>query len=66
MWGTGIAQREFLHVDDLTMAAFIIMNLDKKAYEKTLRKIGENHINVGSGDEISIFELCKLLKKISK
>ena len=42
------------------------MNLDKKAYEKTLRKIGENHINVGSGDEISIFELCKLLKKISK
>ncbi|URQ70606.1 hypothetical protein M9B41_05585 [SAR86 cluster bacterium] len=45
---------------------FKCVNLDKKAYEKTLRKIGENHINVGSGDEISIFELCKLLKKISK
>ena len=66
VWGTGKAQREFLHVDDLTMAAFTIMNLDKQAYEKTLRKIGENHINVGSGVEISIFELCKLLKKISK
>ncbi len=66
VWGSGKALREFLHVDDLSVAAFIIMNLDKKAYHDILYKIGESHINVGSGEEISISKLCKLLKKISK
>ena len=54
LWGTGTPKREFLHVDDLANAiVFALENkLDKPLY------------NVGSGYEISIQELAKLIQKI--
>lgn len=63
VWGTGKPKREFLHVDDLADATIKIMNLSKLKYNKIA---GEKFpfINVGSGSEISIKDLAKLISKI--
>ena len=63
VWGTGKPKREFLHVDDLADATVKIMNLSKSKYNKL---VGEKFpfINVGSGSEISIKDLAKLISKI--
>ena len=52
IWGTGSPMREFLHVDDLAEASlFLMMNYD-----------GEQHVNVGTGVDISIKDLAYLVK----
>lgn len=51
LWGTGQPRREFLHVDDLASAAVFLM----KKYE------GEEIINVGCGEDISIVELAAMV-----
>ena len=63
VWGTGKPKREFLHVDDLADATVKIMNLSKSKYDKVA---GEKFpfINVGSGSDISIKDLAKLISKI--
>ena len=63
VWGTGKPKREFLHVDDLADATVKIMNLSKSKYKKIA---GEKFpfINVGSGSDISIKDLAKLISKI--
>ena len=63
VWGTGKPKREFLHVDDLADATVKIMNLSKTKYNKVA---GEKFpfINVGSGSDISIKDLAKLISKI--
>ncbi len=48
LWGTGSPLREFMHVDDLADALVFLLN----HYEE------ESHINVGSGQEISIADLA--------
>lgn len=53
VWGTGTPRREFLYVDDLADAAvFLMRNYD-----------GEEIINVGTGSDITIAELCELVKE---
>jgi len=54
IWGTGKPKREFLFVDDLADALIFLMN----NYDD------EMHINVGTGEEIEIIELAKLIKKV--
>tara|TARA_A100001011_G_scaffold347056_1_gene383863 strand:+ start:4239 stop:5171 length:933 start_codon:yes stop_codon:yes gene_type:complete len=54
VWGTGNARREFLHVDD--MASGIVFLLENY-YENS-------PINLGTGEEISIKELAKLVAKV--
>ena len=63
VWGTGKPKREFLHVDDLADVTIKIMNLSKLKYDKVA---GEKFpfINVGSGSDISIRDLAKLISKI--
>ena len=63
VWGTGKPKREFLHVDDLADATVKIMNLSKSKYNKVA---GEKFpfINVGSGSDISIKDLAKLISKM--
>ena len=63
VWGTGKPKREFLHVDDLADATLKIMNLSKSKYNKVA---GEKFpfINVGSGSDISIKDLAKLISNI--
>ena len=54
LWGTGTPLREFLHVDDLADACIFLMN----NYNDI------QHINIGSGEEISIKNLAVLIKDI--
>lgn len=54
IWGTGTPRREFLHVDDLADACVFLM----RHYS------GDSHVNVGSGDDISIEELTRLVAGI--
>ena len=54
IWGTGSPLREFLHVDDLAEACVYLMeNYD-----------GEEHVNIGTGEETSIKALALLIKDI--
>ena len=62
IWGSGKPKREFLHVLDLASASLEIMSLSKKKYLE-LTNSG-SHINIGSGKEISILELAKIISKI--
>ena len=55
IWGTGTPMREFLYVDDLADAALFLMN----NYDDS------EIINVGTGKEIPIKELAKLIAKIT-
>ncbi len=54
VWGSGIAEREFLHVNDLASAVYFCF---KKKVKKTI-------INVGGPDKIKIKKLCYIIKKI--
>lgn len=54
IWGTGSPRREFLHVDDLADACVFLMD----------RYDDAQHVNVGTGVDISIRELAELLRDI--
>ncbi len=64
IWGTGKPQREFLFVDDLARACVYIMSLDKKRYTQNICSI-HGHINVGSGEELTIEDLALKIKKVT-
>jgi GDP-L-fucose synthase len=54
IWGSGAPRREFLHVDDLADACVFLMG----HYE------AEDHVNVGTGEDLSIHELAETLRAI--
>ena len=54
IWGDGTPLREFLHVEDLARACLMLLSV----YDESTA------INIGSGEEISIAELAKLISKI--
>ena len=54
VWGTGSPKREFLHVDDLANACIYLM----------LHYNDQEHVNVGTGEDISIREVAELVKEI--
>ncbi|KHF38260.1 GDP-L-fucose synthase [Halalkalibacter okhensis] len=54
MWGTGKPRREFLYVDDLADACVHLMN----------NYSGEMHVNVGTGEDIEIGELARIIQKV--
>ncbi len=64
VWGTGKPRREFLHVDDLADACVFIMNLDKTAYDRAVEPM-LSHINVGTGEDVSIGELADIVKAVT-
>ena len=51
IWGTGTPRREFLHVDDCASALIFLL----KNYS------GDQHVNVGSGTDVTIDELARLV-----
>ena len=63
IWGTGTPRREFLYVDDLARACVQIMNLDKKIYDQKTSLMC-NHINVGSGEDLTIKELAEIIRVV--
>ena len=54
IWGSGSPRREFLHVDDLADACVFLMD----RYEDM------RHINVGTGEDLSIRELAELIRSV--
>uniref|UniRef100_UPI004049C123 GDP-L-fucose synthase family protein n=1 Tax=Fulvivirga sp. TaxID=1931237 RepID=UPI004049C123 len=63
IWGTGNPRREFLYVDDMAAASVFVMELAKNTYSASTEPM-RNHINVGSGVDLSIGELACLIGKI--
>lgn len=63
VWGTGKAKREFLHVDDLAEACVFILN-NVSGHDIYNQNI--SHLNIGSGEDISIFDLCKKIATVTK
>lgn len=53
LWGTGNPKREFLHVDDLAKAVLICL----EKYDS------DQHINIGSGEDLSIKDLAIKVSK---
>jgi GDP-L-fucose synthase len=56
LWGDGSPLREFLHVDDLARAILHIIEIDQI----------DSHINVGSGEEISIRDLAFIVAELTE
>lgn len=53
LWGTGTPLREFLYVDDMADACvYLLENYD-----------GEEHVNIGTGKEVSIKELAETVRE---
>lgn len=63
IWGTGIARREFLYVDDMAAAAVFIMGLEKHIY-RTVTNPMQSFLNIGYGSDISIVELAQLIGEV--
>ncbi|MGB3795950.1 MAG: GDP-L-fucose synthase [Alteraurantiacibacter sp.] len=51
IWGTGTPRREFLHVDDLADGCVFLLN----------RYSAQEHVNIGSGEDIAIIALARLV-----
>ena len=54
LWGDGSAMREFLHVDDLAEACYVCM----QNYNES------EHINVGTGEDVKIWELANIISDV--
>ena len=54
VWGTGSPRRELLHVDDLADACLFLMR----------HYAGDGHINVGTGEDLTIRELAETVREI--
>ena len=63
IWGTGKARREFLYVDDMASACVHVMNMQHSVYEALTLPM-QGHINLGSGSEISILDLAKMISVV--
>ena len=55
LWGTGLAKREFMHVDDFASAVFIAA----EKYDDGLQ------MNVGTGEDLTIAELASVVAQLS-
>jgi GDPmannose 4,6-dehydratase/GDP-L-fucose synthase len=62
IWGTGAPRREFLHVDDMAEASLFVLELPKAVYDANTEPM-LSHINVGSGEDISILDLAHLVAR---
>lgn len=63
VWGTGVARREFLYVDDLAVACVSLMAIKQSEYWRIVSS-KNSHINVGTGVDVSIKELVALLVEV--
>lgn len=64
IWGSGTPRREFLHVDDMAAASLFVMDLDRASYEANTRPM-LSHINVGTGTDVSILELARMVAEVT-
>lgn len=65
IWGSGKPRREFLYSEDMADACVFIM--EKVNFEDLIvgkKEIRNTHINIGTGKDVSIAELSKMIQKI--
>ncbi len=55
LWGSGSARREFLYIDDLADACVFLMQ----------NYVGDTHVNVGTGSDITIDGVARIIKQES-
>ena len=65
IWGTGSPRREFLHVNDMAAASLFVLDLPRDQYLANTQSM-LSHINVGSGEDISILELAKIVASVTR
>jgi GDP-L-fucose synthase len=63
VWGSGTPKREFLHADDAAAACVHIMSIGQEAYNAVTQPM-MSHVNVGSGEDISIAHLAHLIARV--
>jgi len=54
VWGSGLQLREFTHADDAADAIVLLMD----------RYSGAEHVNVGSGREVTVRELAEMVREV--
>ena len=64
IWGSGKPYREFLHVDDMAEASLFVLDLSKQTYEANTQPM-LSHINVGTGQEVSIAQLAESIAQVT-
>src|SRR6056297_1912505 len=64
IWGTGKPMREFLHVDDMAEASLFVLDLDKATYDANTQPM-LSHINVGTGQDVTILDLAHMVAKVT-
>ncbi len=65
LWGTGSARREFLHVDDMASATVFVMQLEDSIYEQTTQNGQISHINIGTGEDLTILDLSEKIQTVT-
>jgi len=63
VWGSGNPRREFLHVDDMAAASVHVMNLSPAVWQAQVQPMC-SHLNVGSGQDVTIRELAEMVAKV--
>lgn len=64
IWGSGRPCREFLHVDDMVEASLFVLDLPAAVYAAHTTPM-MSHINVGTGQEVTIADLATLIAKVT-
>ncbi|AMM25522.1 GDP-L-fucose synthase [Variovorax sp. PAMC 28711] len=63
IWGSGMARREFMYVDDMAEACVHVMDLSKEIYTANTEPMA-SHVNVGTGIDLTIAELAKTIAAV--
>ena len=63
VWGSGTPMREFLYVDDMAQASLFVHDLSNETFAKFTKPM-LSHVNIGSGDEVTIKELAEIMKSV--
>ncbi len=63
IWGSGTPKREFLYVEDMAAACVHVMGLSKQLYAERTEPM-QSHINVGTGEDVTIRELAETVRDV--
>ena len=65
IWGTGTPMREFLHVDDMARACIFALGLEDEIVAENFTRLSSiSFANVGTGVDVTIAELAKIVQKV--
>ncbi len=64
IWGSGRPRREFLHVDDMAAASLFVLDLAPAVYRAQTAPM-RGHINVGTGEDVSIADLARIIAEVT-